>query len=190
MKGFNGFMSQTNLMEKIVKLYNGYTNILGYFSSPVLLGLRLFWGWQFFLTGKGKLMNLSQTTEFFASLNIPMPEFNAIMAGSVECFGGLLLMLGLGSRLISVPLASTMIVAYLTAHIDEVKNIYSNPDGVITAAPFLFLLVSIIILVFGGGFFSLDTLIGKFINKPVEANNNENNNENNTSYVSSVKSMA
>jgi putative oxidoreductase len=161
-------MSQTSLIEKITNIYKGYTNLLNYLASPVLLGLRLFWGWQFFLTGKGKLMNLPQTTQFFASLNIPMPELNAMIAGSIECFGGLLLMLGLGSRLISVPLALTMVVAYLTAHIEEVKNIYANPDDFITAAPFLFLLTSVIVLVFGGGFFSLDTLIGKFFNKPVE----------------------
>jgi putative oxidoreductase len=123
--------------------------------------MRLYWGWQFFLTGKGKLMNLDRTAEFFASLNIPMPKLNAMMAGSIECFGGLLLMLGLGSRLISFPLASTMIVAYLTAHIDEVKNIFANPDGFITAPPFLFLVTALIVLAFGGGFFSLDTLIAK-----------------------------
>jgi hypothetical protein len=26
-------------------------------QSPLLLAIRLYWGWQFFLTGKGKLMN-------------------------------------------------------------------------------------------------------------------------------------
>ncbi|MBI4852849.1 MAG: DoxX family protein [Acidobacteria bacterium] len=166
-------MSQTSFTDKIANIYNSYTNILSYLSSPLILSLRLFWGWQFFLTGKGKLMNLDKTTEFFSSLNIPMPELNAMMAGSIECFGGLLLMLGLGSRLISFPLASTMIVAYMTAHIEEVKNIYTNPDAFITADPFLFLLTSIIVLVFGGGFFSLDTVIGKFFSKPTDIEDNK-----------------
>lgn len=174
-------MSQTSLLEKITTIYNGYTNLLSYLSSPILLTLRLYWGWQFFLTGKGKLMNLAQTTEFFASLNIPMPGFNAMMAGSVECIGGLLLLLGLGSRLISIPLASTMIVAYMTAHIDVVKNIYEKPDDFITADPFLFLLTSLIVLTFGSGFFSLDTLIGKFFNKSPETENIETVNTPNVS---------
>jgi putative oxidoreductase len=168
-------MSQIRLKEKIVNSYNFYTNALSYFSSPLLLGLRLFWGWQFFITGRGKLMNLDQTAEFFSSLNIPMPKLNAMMAGSVECFGGLLLMLGLGSRLISIPLASTMVVAYLTAHIEEVKNIYADPDAFIKADPFLFLLTSLIILIFGAGFFSVDNLIGKFFSKTIEANSDLNN---------------
>lgn len=180
-------MSQISLIEKIANIYNSYTNTLSYLSSPLLLSLRLFWGWQFFLTGKGKLMNLGQTTEFFASLNIPMPELNAIMAGSVECFGGLLLMLGLASRFVSIPLASTMVVAYLTAHIEEVKNIYTDPNAFITADPFLFLLISLIILVFGGGFFSLDTLIGKFFNKSIESNASNASNTSNASDFSYAK---
>lgn len=167
-------MSQTTLTEKIQNIYNGYTNVLTYLSHPLLLGMRLYWGWHFFLTGKGKLMNLDRTTEFFASLNIPMPKLNAMMAGSVECFGGLLLVLGLGSRLISVPLATTMVVAYLTAHIEEVKAIFSNPDGVVSAPPFLFLLTSLIVLVFGPGIFSLDSLISKLTSK-TEPSINTNN---------------
>ena len=31
----------------------------------LLLIIRLFWGWQFFLTGKGKLMDLSKPTQYF-----------------------------------------------------------------------------------------------------------------------------
>src|SRR5580704_14597670 len=67
-------------------------------QSPLLLALRLYWGWQFFETGKGKLMNHEKVTEFFQSLHIPFPSFNVYLAGSTECFGGLLLLVGLGSR--------------------------------------------------------------------------------------------
>jgi putative oxidoreductase len=130
--------------------------------------MRLYWGWQFFLTGQGKLMNLEQVTGFFTDLGIPMPYFNAVMAGSVECFGGILLLLGLGSRFVSIPLASTMVVAYLTAHRDVLINIFEKPEDVITADPFLFLLTSIIILAFGPGFFSLDKIIGHFAYKQAE----------------------
>ena len=128
-------------------------------QSPLLLVLRLYWGWSFFQTGKGKLMNLAQTTEFFQSLNIPLPGLNATMAGTVECVGGLFLLLGLASRLTAIPLVVTMIVAYLTAEIETVKNIFSEPDKFLAADPFLFLLVSVIVLVFGPGAFSLDRLL-------------------------------
>ena len=85
--------------------------IASFLPDPLLLGIRLYWGWQFFLSGKGKLGNLDQTAEFFSELGLPAPKFQAFLAGSTECFGGLLLLIGLGSRLISVPLMFTMIVA-------------------------------------------------------------------------------
>ena len=55
------------------------------------LGLRLVFGWQFFLTGRGKLAHLERTTEFFASLQIPAPGAHALGMGMLECVGGLLL---------------------------------------------------------------------------------------------------
>ena len=58
--------------------------------SPLLLAVRLFWGWQFFLTGKGKLTDLTKPTQFFESLGIPFPHAQAVLAGSVnasaDCF--------------------------------------------------------------------------------------------------------
>src|SRR4051794_25392872 len=94
-------------------------------QSPLLLVLRLYWGWSFFQTGLGKLQNLDRTTEFFQSLGLPMPGLNAVMAGTTECVGGLLLLIGLASRLAAIPLIVTMVVAYLTSELETVKNIFS-----------------------------------------------------------------
>ena len=41
----------------------------------------------------------------------------------------LLLLLGLGSRIATVPLIFTMIIAYLTADFDKAQHIFSKPDG-------------------------------------------------------------
>ena len=135
--------------------------VAGYLQSPFLLVLRLYWGWSFFMTGKGKLLNHAQTTEFFASINIPLPGLNAWMAATIECFGGLLLLVGLASRVVSIPLIFTMIVAYLTADNEAVQAIFSDSDKFTGADPFLFLLTSVIIFLFGPGALSLDHLIGK-----------------------------
>jgi putative oxidoreductase len=131
------------------------------FQSPLLLALRLYWGWQFFGDGKGKLLHLKSVAEFFGQLHIPFPYFNAILASAVECGGGLLLLVGLGSRLVALPLMFTMIIAFLTAEIDKVKHIFSDPDKFVTADPFLYLLASAIILVFGPGVFSIDWLLAR-----------------------------
>src|ERR1700735_1541432 len=129
------------------KLYALWVSLVSRLQSPFLLIIRLYWGWHFFLTGKGKLMDLDKTAGFFASLNIPAPKLNAILAGGTECIGGLLLLLGLGSPIVTVPLIFPMIIAYLPAESDAAHAIFSNPDKFVTATPFLFMLTCIIVLI-------------------------------------------
>jgi len=145
----------------MTKLYRLYVKLISRLQSPFLLIIRLYWGWQFFLTGKGKLLHLDRVAGFFATLHIPMPKFNAALTGTVECSCGLLLLLGLGSRIATVPLLIVLTVAYLTADFDKVRNIFSNPDGFLSATPFLFLLAVAIVWIFGPGVFSLDAIIAK-----------------------------
>ncbi len=130
-------------------------------QDPLLLCIRLYWGWQFFLTGKGKLGNFEGTTTFFTELGLPLPKLNAIMAGSTECFGGLLLLAGFFSRIITLPLTVTMIVAYLTAHLEVVKGVWNDADAFVTAPPFLFLFAASLVFVFGPEKFSIDQLLKK-----------------------------
>jgi putative oxidoreductase len=127
-----------------------------YLQAPLLLALRVYFFWQLFLAGKGKLLNIERTAEFFASLNIPLPVLNVYLAGATECFGGLLLVVGLCSRLVAIPVAFTMIVAYVTADFEALT------DKFVAAAPFPFLLVALLILAFGPGAFSIDALIKRF----------------------------
>jgi len=152
----------------VEKFYRWLIALGSALRSPLLLAVRLFWGWQFFLTGKGKLMDLAKPTQFFESLGIPFPHAQAVLVGSVECFGGLLLLIGLGTRLISVPLMILLTVAYLTADIDRVRAIFSDPDKFVTADEFLFLFTVVIIFAFGPGAFSLEALIGKYFKRHAE----------------------
>lgn len=127
----------------------------------LLLVIRLYWGLGFFQTGKGKLLNLEKTTAFFTELNLPLPKLNALMAGSAECVGGLLLMAGLGSRRVSVPLMATMGVADATAHRGEAGKMFSEPDPFTEAALFLFLRARAIVFAFGPGQLSVDATGGR-----------------------------
>jgi putative oxidoreductase len=71
-------------------------------------------------------------------------------------------MLGLGSRLISIPLIVNFVVAYLTASRDKVQMFFhQDPSNFIDDAAFPFLLTAILILAFGPGRISLDALIKK-----------------------------
>jgi putative oxidoreductase len=146
---------------KLRPLLDKFDGLASYLQSPLLLVIRLYWGWQFFVTGRGHLMNLEKTTAFFTDLHIPMPKLNAIAAGATECTGGLLLAAGLFARPAAVPLIFTMVIAYLTAENEALHAIFSDPDKFVSASPFLFLFASLIVLVFGPGKFSLDALFFK-----------------------------
>jgi putative oxidoreductase len=128
-------------------------------QSPFLLLVRLYWGWQFTLTGWGKLHNLAKVTEFFASLGIPFPGINAPFVASLECAGGILLILGLAGRPVALLLAGNMLVAYLTADREALAAILSDPGKFYGAAPFTFLFAAIIVLIYGAGALSLDRLL-------------------------------
>jgi putative oxidoreductase len=135
--------------------------LAAHLQSPLLLVLRLYWGISFVQTGWGKLMNLDRTAGYFESLNLPLPKLNAIMAGATETFGGALLALGLFARPASVPLIFCMLVAYATADREALVAITSEPDQFVTAAPFLFMLASLVVLAFGPGRFSVDALLNR-----------------------------
>ena len=160
-------MSIPKPVRLVSAAYRKLTLCTGWLESPFLLAVRLYWGWQFFIAGKGKLGNLPDVTDFFQTLGIPLPGVNAFIASTTECVGGLLLMAGLASRLISIPLVITMIVAYVTADLPALQGILSDPDAFIAAKPFSFLFASLVILVFGPGCVSLDALLArKFANCP------------------------
>jgi putative oxidoreductase len=144
-----------------VRAYQGLICTGTFLQSILLLAMRVTWGWAFFEAGWGKLTHLDGAAGFFAKLHIPMPYFNAVLASSTETFGGLLLLIGLGSRLVSVPLMITMIVAYLTAHRGDLSSL----DTFAKANPFPFLLTALVVLCFGPGKLSVDYLIQRFVLK-------------------------
>ena len=143
----------------ITQLYFLFEKALSYLQSPLLLCVRLYWGWQFFQTGLGKFKDIGKIVDFFSSLNIPFPAFNAHMVASLECVGGFLLILGLGSRIIALPLTANMLVAYITADREAFLSIFSDPGKFYAAAPYTFLFASLLILIFGPGRISLDSVI-------------------------------
>ena len=129
--------------------------ILGKPKDIILLVIRLTLGIIFIQTGFGKLTHLSNTTEFFANLRIPFPMINAVMAGSTEFFGGILLVFGFLTRLISIPLTFVMIVAILTA---QLANINGFSDF-IRLQEWDYILFFVLLMSVGAGKYSLDASI-------------------------------
>src|SRR5271169_2304531 len=152
--------NQMNI-QFIEKNYNRLIQASSSLQSPFLLAVRLYWGWQFMQTGWGKLINIGKVIHFFTQLGIPAPALNAYFVSGLEFGGGVLLVLGLGSRLIALPLVINMLVAYITADREALFSILSNPDKFMGAAPFTFLIASIIVLIFGAGAISVDALLAR-----------------------------
>ena len=152
----------SNLQRISMKFYGYYRSATNSTQSLVLLAIRLYWGWQFFSTGRGKAGDISRVVGFFTTLGIPAPALNAYFVTGLELVGGILLFVGLGSRLVALPLFLDMIVAYITADREALSSVISDPDKFMGAAPFTFMLASLIILAFGPGRFALDSLIAKY----------------------------
>jgi putative oxidoreductase len=151
---------------QIQKLYDRFFDLVSYLQSPFLLFVRLYWGWQLIQSGWGKLHHLSTVTDFFTSLGLPLPAQTAVFISCLEFFGGIFLAAGLLSRLTSLALTINLIVAYITADREALFSMFSDPDKFYAAAPYTFLVASLIILLFGPGRFSLDTLVEHLTGKP------------------------
>jgi uncharacterized membrane protein YphA (DoxX/SURF4 family) len=86
------------------------------------LALRLFLVPVFWMAGTHKLAGMEQTIEWFGNpdwgLGLPFPTLLAYLAAYTEAIGALLLLLGLATRWITVPLMVTMLVAIFAVHWD------------------------------------------------------------------------
>jgi putative oxidoreductase len=151
------------LFNRVRILYGRCVALVSYLQSPFLLFVRVYWGWQLMQSGWGKLHHLSSVTEYFTSLGLPMPAQMAVAISCVELFGGIFLALGLLSRLTALVLTVNLFMAYVMGDREALFSIFSDPDKFYAAAPYTFLIASLIVLIFGAGKISADTLIGNLI---------------------------
>jgi putative oxidoreductase len=153
----------SRLIAKIGQWHDQFFGLVSYLQSPFLLFVRLYWGWQLAQSGWGKLHHLSNVGEYFATLGLPMPAQMAGFIASVEFFGGIFLALGLASRVTGLVLTVNLIMAYVIGDREALLSFFSDPDKFIAAAPFPFLMASLIVLIFGAGKISADAAITFFI---------------------------
>lgn len=157
---------RTEGMAKLQELYAWFVKTVTTLQSPFLLIVRLYWGWQLSQNGWGKLHNLPHVTEFFTSLGLPAPGATAIFVSSVEFVGGILLAVGLLSRIAALAIVIDMFTAYVIADREAFLSFFSDPGKFYVADPFTFLFVGLLILIFGPGKLSLDTLLERRLSKP------------------------
>ncbi|HLJ76248.1 MAG TPA: DoxX family protein [Acidobacteriaceae bacterium] len=142
-------------------LYHRFQRGAAALQSPFLLLVRLYWGWQFAQSGWGRLHHLDNATSFFAGLGLPAPHAMVIFISVLELIGGILLIVGLGSRVIGLLLAGDMIGAYLLADREALGSILTDPGKFYGADPYTFLFASLLIMIFGPGKYSVDYWLWK-----------------------------
>ena len=143
---------------------------LGYLDFIPGLLTRLIVGFAFMDSGSGKLKNMDNTIGFFTTLGIPFPEANAAFVANLEYYGGMLLLVGLLTRIVGLLLSSTMIVALLTADRDTFVGALTRTGeaGLSDVAPFVLGAFMAWLVVFGPGALSLDALLKRFLFKAEE----------------------
>jgi putative oxidoreductase len=151
----------SNILNLARKAYDAFASIMSRLENPLLLAIRLYWGYQFMQDGWGKLTHLEKVTDFFTSLNLPAPHMTALMVALVELCGGFLFTFGIASRLTSLVLFVNMTMAYLSVPDDRVNfsHIFSKPEDFYGAGPFTYWFAALLILILGPGRFAVDTLL-------------------------------
>ncbi len=129
--------------------------VAAYFTWLPPLAARIVVGWVFLWSGWGKLNTLPQVTENFRGWGIPFPEILTPFVSGVEFFGGLLLLVGLLTRIAAAPLIVVMVVAIISAKLADVDSLETllGFEEVAYLALFLWLAIA------GPGPISLDCLL-------------------------------
>jgi putative oxidoreductase len=140
------------VVKKGVQIYFKVTDFLGTLCPLVT---RFVVGLIFLQSGIGKLNHLDGVIGFFTSLHIPFPQIQAPFVAGVETAGGALLLLGLGTRFISLPLIGVMFVALITAKKDDITDL----NSLFSTSEFLYIVLLVWLMAKGSGSISIDRII-------------------------------
>lgn len=109
----------------------------------------------FVQSGWGKLTHLDKVVDFFTSLGIPAARIQAPFVAGVEFTCGVLVLLGLFTRLASLPLIGTMAVAIATAKLGDVQGF----SDFLSLSEYLFIVLLVWLAIKGAGAVSLDRIV-------------------------------
>ncbi|ABZ77014.1 DoxX family protein [Shewanella halifaxensis HAW-EB4] len=118
---------------QLIKLYQKFLKLLQYGEGVAPLALRLYLAPVLMQAGYNKLSNFSDSAAWFGNpdwgLGLPFPEVMVALAAGTELFGGALLIVGLATRLVAIPLGFTMLVAALSVHIENGWLAIADPSS-------------------------------------------------------------
>lgn len=141
------------------------------YGLPVVVARRLVWlaplvarvtvGWVFVTTGWAKLHSLQKIVDYFTELGISYPEIQAPFASANEFVCGLLILVGLATRVASIPLIIVMLVAIRTAQWENIDSL----AALLGTVEWAYIAIFAWLAIAGPGPISLDYLIGRATNR-------------------------
>lgn len=154
-------MLMNPLLRWIEKIYNILLKIGSNLQSLFLLYMRVTWGHQLILTGLAKLKDIGAFTQLLIKFHYPAPHFHAYGVAYFEVIAGFLLVVGLFSRLISIPLIFLTLTTLSTIHAATLGNFrfITEPLLLVAQQPYPFLITALLVFIFGPGRISIDALI-------------------------------
>jgi putative oxidoreductase len=108
-------------------------------------------------TGWAKLTHLPIVTENFAGWGVPYPEILAPFVSGVEFFGGILLLLGLLTRISAGALGIVMIVAVRAAMWEDIDSL----ETLLGFEEIMYLAIFLWLAIAGPGSIAIDRLLQK-----------------------------
>ena len=131
-----------------------YTDILAPYTLTIL---RVLIGITFLLSGLPKLGNLAGFTGFVASLGVPLAGFFAVVVVALEVIGGLMLIVGLGTRWASLLFAIEMLVTTLLVKLPNQGFLApQGQPGTGAVYDLLLLAGALVLLTYGSGQLSVE----------------------------------
>lgn len=147
------------LIMTIVQKYRSIVNKLNSLKDLPLLFARIVLAYGLYIPAMNKINNLSAITDWFGELGIPAPQLSAYLSAGTEASGIVLLSLGLGTRLISIPLIINMVVAIITVHWPNGFDAGNNGFEI----PVYYMVMLFTLLIFGPGKSSVDYLLSSIL---------------------------
>jgi putative oxidoreductase len=141
------------------------------YDWPSAVAARLAWlapllarvtvGWVFATTGWAKLHSLQKVIDYFTDLGIPYPQIHAPFASANEFVCGVLVLLGLATRVASIPLIVVMLVAIRSAQWENVDS----AAALFGLVEWLYIAIFAWLAIAGPGPVSLDALIARALKR-------------------------
>lgn len=147
------------MLERLRSGHQWMVSTCSHLQAPLLLAIRLFWGYYYTKSGVVKICNTDHVIHYFETLGIPCPGIACFLTAWTHLICGVCMMIGFASRLTAIPLAFTMLVAYGTVYTGVILGALEDPSDVVQALPFLFLLSNLIVIAFGAGRWSVDGVL-------------------------------